>query len=250
MRSHRSMLAWSLAAALAVTLALPARAQMKETEREWIEASIREAVRPFKDRADAVDEKKAADKATKEARDQAYLDDWAFSFLLGSFKVSADGTYTNVDEWKSGPGLSPSAATELDGDTFLYGVQAGWSGKPFLRDLFLLSDERSEKAAGAPSAKDAAQAAALASNPRCPRSSDDTFPKLAQYRCWKEKRGPDSWKRWAVLDALKLTGGVRFGSVIDDPSGAGNSTTSQEGSYFVGLSYELPIENLRYPFVE
>lgn len=161
------------------------------------------------------------------ARDQAYLDDWVLSFLLGSLKLSADGTYTNVDQWKGGPGLAPSAATEIDKDTFLYGAQLGWSSKPFLRDIYLLSDHWNEN-----------------------EGAHSKFARLERYRAWGKKGGGDSWKRWAFLDALTVTAGVRFGSVVDDPSGDGNSTTSQEGTYSVGLAYSLPLERFRSPFKE
>lgn len=227
MKSHRSILAWSFGVAFAATVSLPAAAQMGESDREWIEASIRNAVRPFEERAAAVDRKKDEESAAKHAQDQAYLDDWALSFLLGSLKLSADGTYTNIDQWKGGPGLGPSAATEIDKDTFLYGAQIGWSAKPFLRDIYLLLDHWSGD--GGTGAK---------------------FSRLEQYREWGKTRGGDSWKRWALLDAFTMTAGVRFGSVVDDPSGDGNSTTSQEGSYSVGVAYALPLEKFRSPFKE
>lgn len=232
MRSHRSLLAWSIAAALAATLALPARAQIKEADRDWIEASIHEAVRPFEEAAAAAkEEKRKADEEQKGDtpydRDRRFLNDWWRSFLLGSLKVSADGTYTNVDEWKSGPGLGSSAATEIDQDTFIYGVEVGFSGKPLARDIYLLIDHWS--ADPDPGGK---------------------FPHLDQYRRWGKTTKGDSWKRWALLDAFTFTGGVRFGTVFDDPSGEGNSTTSQKGSYSVSVTYALPLEKFRSPFME
>ena len=79
--------------------------------------------------------KKRTEEQKQAERDRAYLENWLSSFWLGSLTVSTDATYTNVDEWKSGPGLQPSTATELDGDKFLYGAQISWDAKPLLRDI-------------------------------------------------------------------------------------------------------------------
>lgn len=190
-------------------------------------------------------------KRDKEDKHRAYLENWFPSFWLGSLTLSADANYTNVDEWKNGPGLQPGTATELDGDNFLYGTQVSWDAKPLLRDVFLLSDRmgmkpRERRAKAAEEEKTVADRSRSEDN-ECRYDPDEKFPRRALYRCWKEKR---AFIRWGVLDAFRVSGGARYGSVVDDPSGSENSTTSQRGSYFVGVSYKIPLENFGDPFIE
>jgi hypothetical protein len=132
--------------------------------------------------------------------------------ILGSLMIKAGAGYTDQSQTTLDPSSSSAASLKLT-DDWAFNVQIGYSGRPILRDIFLLTGDQA---------------------------------RLGEYRNW----GPGSPIRWAFFEAFKFDAYFSYGRQVDPTTTGSAFKTSDKGGYYVGARYEVPLENLGQPFKE
>ena len=67
---------------------------------------------------------------------------------------------------------------------------------------------------------------------------------------WYRDKNKEDFIRWAVVDAIKLDATFRFGENVVESRISTEFETTTTSSFFVGISYELPLEKLGTPWRE
>jgi hypothetical protein len=123
--------------------------------------------------------------------------------------------------FKATYGLTNASGTTTEGagiapvsfksDESVWETKFGYFDKPILRDIYLAGNMKN----------------------------------LSTYRKNKNKA-----VRWALLDAFKLNIHGAYGKTAKDEAGTDNFTTEEKFTYYVGISYELPLSKFGDEFIE